>query len=111
MILEDGTDRAFESFDRFAQFKDSRGKTLRDLLDEFRRLRAANLGTLEALELTPEKLRRKGIHPELGEVTLGELLATWAVHDLTHIRQIATVMARRYETAVGPWKAYLSILN
>ena len=111
IILDDGEGRAFEPFDRFAMFEKSAGRTLAELLDEFERLRARSLGELEGLRLAPEALTKRGRHPELGAVTLGELLAAWVVHDLGHIRQIVRVMARRYETAVGPWQAYLSILK
>ena len=82
-----------------------------DLLDEFAALRARNLEVLRGLDLTPEQLLLKGLHPELGSVTLGQLLATWAVHDLNHVGQIVRVMSGRYSEAVGPWKAYLGILN
>jgi hypothetical protein len=109
-ILDHGESRAFEPFDRFAQFRESAGKTLEDLLDQFARLRADNLETLRGLELTAERLERKGRHPELGTVTLGQLLATWTVHDLGHIAQIARVMAKQYAGQVGPWQAYLPVL-
>ena len=111
IILSDGEARAFEPFDRFAMFEKSAGKSLSGLLDEFERLRAQSLGELEEMRLAPEALTKRGRHPELGAVTLGELLATWVAHDLGHLAQIARVMARRYEAAVGPWRAYLSILK
>jgi uncharacterized protein YndB with AHSA1/START domain len=111
IILEQGGNRTFEAFDRFAQFELSKGKSLAELLDEFERLRSANIETLRSWELTDEQLALEGMHPELGPITLRQLLATWAVHDLNHIRQIATAMAKRYETEVGPWKQYLGILN
>jgi hypothetical protein len=111
IILEQGENRTFEPFDRFAQFDLSKGKSLSELLDEFERLRTENIETLRSWELTDEQLALEGMHPELGQVTLRQLLATWAVHDLNHIRQIATAMAKRYETEVGPWKQYLGILN
>lgn len=111
IILEQGPARPFEPFDRFAQLEANRGKTLEELLDLFAELRAANLRELDALELTPERLSREGTHPELGTVTLGQLLATWAVHDLNHLAQIARVMAGRYRSEVGPWGAYLRILG
>ena len=111
IILEHGPSRPFDKYDRYAQFEASRGKSLGDLLDEFERLRAANLATLAGLHLTPDKLALRGTHQALGEVTLEQLLATWVVHDLNHIAQIARCMAAQYETAVGPWKQYLGILK
>lgn len=111
IILENGDSKPFTPFDRFGQFENSKGKNLAQLLDEFDRARTENLATLRGWELTEDELDLPGSHPELGPVKLKELLATWAVHDLTHIRQLATVMARRYETAVGVWKEYLSILK
>lgn len=110
IILAQGVDRTFVPFDRLAQFERSRGKTLGDLLTEFAYARSANIEKLIRWQLTPEQLALKGMHPELGEVTLQQLLATWVVHDLNHIRQVVTYMARRYADEVGPWKAYLSIL-
>jgi hypothetical protein len=111
MILEHGESRAFEPFDRFAQFKLSEGKSLEQLLDEFARLRKQNLAELHALNLENADLARRGKHPELGTVTLSQLLATWAVHDLTHLHQLSRVMARQYGEAVGPWSKYLGVLK
>ncbi len=111
IILENGEARAFVPFDRFAQFKESEGKSLEQLLDDFARLRRENLAALQALNLQPEDLKRRGRHPELGVVTLAELLATWAVHDLTHVHQLSRVMAHQYRDAVGPWAAYLGVLG
>jgi len=111
IILEHGVDGVFEPFDRFAQFERSKGKTFGELLDEFVEARQASLSTLSSWNLTDEQLELNGNHPELGDVTLGQLLATWVVHDLTHIRQIATAMTRKYVVEVGPWKQYLSILS
>jgi hypothetical protein len=111
IILENGEARAFDPFDRFAQSKDSEGKSLEQLLDEFARLRSDNLAALRALNLQPVDLGRRGKHPALGVVTLSELLATWAVHDLTHLHQISRVMAHQYRDAVGPWSAYLGVLH
>lgn len=111
LILAQGDDRTFKPFDREAQFENSNGKQLHELLDELDRLRKENIETLRSWELVEEELDLKGMHPELGEVTLRQLIATWVVHDLTHIRQIATVMAKRYDEAVGPWKEYLGILK
>lgn len=111
ILLTHGEGRPFTPFDRFAQFEASRGKTLHQLLDTFAELRAANLIRLESLSLTGNDLQRRGLHPELGPVTLGELLATWVAHDLSHIAQIARVMGRQYTDAVGPWRAYLPMLD
>lgn len=111
VILAQGDDRKFPPFDRFGHVQRTAGKTLGELLEEFSAIRRSCLDELRSWDLTAEQLELTGIHPEFGEVTLGQLLSTWVVHDLTHIRQIATAMARQYQTAVGPWKAYLSILN
>lgn len=111
IILAQGENRKFEPFDRLAQFAGPRASTLGDLLTEFDQLRSHNLERLTAWQLTPEHLALTGIHPSFGEVTLEQLLATWVVHDLNHIRQIVRFMARKYESAVGPWKQYLAILN
>jgi hypothetical protein len=111
ILLTHGETRAFTPFDRFAQFEASRGKTLHDLLETFAELRAANLIRLESLGLTPQDFDRRGRHPELGPVTLEELLATWVAHDLSHIAKIARVMGRQYTEAVGPWRAYLPMLD
>lgn len=111
VILAQGEDRNFPPFDRFGQFEKAKGKTLGVLLDEFDEVRRGCLAALRGWNLTDELLELRGVHPEFGEVRLRQLLATWVVHDLTHIRQIATVMAKKYEGAVGPWKAYLSILK
>ena len=111
VILADGENRSFEPFDRFAMFEKSKGKSLGELLETFARLRRENLRELEQMNLTPELLSKRGKHPELGIVTLGELLATWVVHDLGHLAQIVRVMSKQYGDAVGPWRAYLSILS
>jgi hypothetical protein len=111
IILQHGEARAFDPFDRFAQEKESQGKSLDQLLNEFARLRTENLAALQSLNLQPEDLARRGKHPELGLVTLSELLATWAVHDLTHVHQLSRVMAHQYREAVGPWSAYLGVLK
>lgn len=111
LILEAGATRPFAPFDRYG-FKDAlRGLSVGALLAEFQALRVANLAILERLALTPAHLTLEGRHPEFGSVTLGQLLATWAVHDLNHIGQVARVMSARYDAAVGPWKAYLGILK
>jgi hypothetical protein len=110
-ILESGESRAFDPFDRWAQEREIKGKTLAQLLDEFASLRRQNLNDLRALDLQPEDLRKRGRHPALGSVTLSELLATWAAHDLTHLHQISRVMAYQYREAVGPWRAYLGVMQ
>ena len=111
IILKNGEARPFDPFDRFAQLKESEGKSLEQLLDDFSRLRAENLAALQALNLQPEDLARRGRHPRLGVVTLAQLLATWAAHDLTHLHQISRAMAYQYRHAVGPWSAYLGVLQ
>jgi hypothetical protein len=111
IILESGEARAFEPFDRFAQFDKSKGKALPELLDRFAQLRAKNLECLDGLRLTEAQLRLRGKHPALGPVTAEQLLATWVTHDLTHIVQTSRVMAKRYTETVGPWKEYLGVLN
>jgi hypothetical protein len=111
IILENGEKRPFDPFDRCAQFKADQDKSLEQLLDDFARLRKENLAALQALNLQPEDLTRRGRHPALGVVTLSELLATWVVHDLTHAHQLSRVMAHQYRDAVGPWSAYLGVLQ
>jgi len=111
IILAQGEILTFEPFDRFAQFEKSKSKTLSELIETFAVSRTENLVILHEMNLTEEKLKLKGIHPELGEVTLEQLLATWTVHDLNHIKQLATALARKYAENVGVWKQYLSILQ
>jgi hypothetical protein len=113
IIMEQGEGRAFDPFDRFAFRKEIEGRTISVLLDEFASLRLRSLAALRALSLDAEDLGRRGRHPDpsFGPVTLGNLLATWVVHDLSHTAQVARVMAKRYGDAVGPWKAYLPILT
>lgn len=111
IILDQGPQRRFSPFDRFAQFRESRGKSLVELLDEFARLRAENLSTLDRWRLTDAQLALVGEHPELGPVTLRQLLATWVAHDLGHVAQTARVMAKQYRESVGPWRAYLTIMD
>jgi hypothetical protein len=110
-ILQFGETQAFEPFDRWGHVRESQGKSLAQLLDEFARLRSEKLGELRSLNLRPEDLERRGRHPALGVVTLSELLATWAAHDLTHVHQISRLMAHQYREAVGPWGAYLGVLQ
>jgi uncharacterized damage-inducible protein DinB len=111
MILSSGDSQTFEPFDRWAQLKESQGKSLDELLDEFGRLRSENLAALRALSLRPEDLPLRGRHPALGSVTLSQLLATWAAHDLTHLHQISRVMAHQYRNAVGPWIDFLGVMK
>ena len=111
IILEHGEARDFATFDRFAQFADSKGKTLAELLDDFAALRLDNLHALTAMRLTDADLDRRGRHPQLGVVTLRQLLATWVAHDLDHLVQVSRAVARQYSDEVGPWRAYLRIIS
>ena len=111
IILAQGENRRFEPYDRFAQFHESEGKSLTDLLDEFARVRAQNLVTLTSWHLSDAQLALTGEHPAFGTVTLRQLLATWVAHDLGHIAQTARVMAKQYREAVGPWRAYLPVMD
>lgn len=111
IILEQGANRRFTPYDRFAQFQESAGKPLATLLDEFAELRARNLATLRDWGVSDTQLELAGEHPEFGRVTLRQLLATWVAHDLGHIAQIARVMAKQYREAIGPWRAYLPIVD
>jgi len=111
MLLQFGESRAFEPFDRTGYVRESQGKSLGQLLDEFARVRSESLGELRALNLQPEDLARRGRHPAVGVVTLSELLATWAAHDLTHLHQISRIMAHQYREAVGPWSKFLGVLQ
>jgi hypothetical protein len=111
IILEHRDTKPFEAFDRFGFHTSIAGKTIDELLDEFAQLRHKSLDALHGFHLTEEKLALPGKHPELGAVTLGNLLATWVVHDLGHIAQIVKTMACEYRDAVGPWRAYTSILD
>lgn len=109
-VLEKGESEPFPPFHREEMFETSRGKTMQDLLDEFATFRARNMEALRAFALTPADLDRRGLHPELGIVTLRQHLATWTAHDLGHLRQIAQTLGRQYRDAVGPWRAYLSMM-
>jgi len=111
IIMSDRADKTFVPFDRFAQFRDSAGKSLEDLLDEFARARSANLIRLRSLRLTEIDLDRTGIHPDFGRVTLRQLLATWVAHDLDHLMQMSRAMAKQIGAEVGPWVKYLRILR
>lgn len=111
LVLNDSENRTFEPYDRFAQFEESQGKTMKQLLSEFSELRLQNLEFFKSLNITESDFDKKAIHPSLGEVTLKNLLATWVAHDLGHINQISRVMAKQYKSEVGPWVEYLSVLN
>lgn len=111
IILSDSADKKFPVFDRFAQFTNSKGKSLKQLMGEFIELRKENMVKLQQRALQEADLDKTGIHPEFGTVTLRQHLATWVVHDLNHIAQIARVMAKQYKTEVGPWVEYLPVLK
>jgi DinB superfamily len=111
MILEFSDTKTFERYDRFAQYEESKGKSLQQLLDEFAAIRKENMIWFKSLNLTEDDLNRKGMHPVLGNVTLRHLLATWVVHDLTHIAQISRVMAKQYKEEMGPWPQFFRILD
>jgi len=111
LILQHGETQAFASFDRLGQIQASQGQTLEQLLDEFISVRAECLDELRALKLRPENLQKRGQHPALGTVTLSELLATWAAHDLTHLHQISRVMAYQYRETVGPFRKFLGVMR
>jgi hypothetical protein len=109
--LEFGLSKPFTPWDRFAQYKESKGKTLDQLLRQFKKVRKNNIDWLRSLNLSETDLDKKGTHPSLGEVTLRNLLATWVVHDLTHIAQITRVMAKQYKEEMGPWPQFFRILS
>ncbi len=111
IILNETGDKKFEKFDRFAQFENSKGKSLQELLNEFKRLRFENIRILKEANLSTQQFDMEGIHPTFGTVTLKQLLSTWVVHDLTHIAQIIRVMAFQYKDAVGPWVEFLGVLK
>ena len=111
IILAQGPDRRFEPYDRFAHKRESQGKSMADLLNEFAHLRADNLATLRGWALTDDQLALQGEHPALGVVTLRQLLSTWVAHDLGHLAQTARVMAKQYRDEVGPWRQYLPVLD
>ena len=104
-------DKKFIPYDRFAQFKESEGKDLQQLLSEFSELRKENLLKLRSLTLNEDDLNKTGIHPEFGDITLRQLLSTWTIHDLTHIAQITRVMAKQYKEAIGPWIKYFRLMQ
>lgn len=111
IVLAQGAQRTFEPYDRFAQVRESAGKTLAQLLDEFAELRAQNIVTLRSWNLSERELGLEAQHPALGTVTLRQLLSTWVVHDLGHIAQTTRVMAKRYREEIGPWREYLPIVS
>ncbi|REJ79374.1 MAG: DinB family protein [Acidobacteria bacterium] len=111
IILSDSPDRRFVSFDRFAQFEESKGKSADELLSEFSELRAQNLDELRSLAIAKDDLKRTALHPELGTVNLEQLLNTWVVHDLDHIVQISRTIAKQHSEAVGPWKEFIRVLK
>ncbi|RPI15293.1 MAG: DinB family protein [Ignavibacteriae bacterium] len=111
IILSNKENKKFIPYDRFAQFEESKGKSLEDLLNEFSELRIENIHKLKNMDIDEEKLNMEGIHPEFGNVTLRELLSTWAAHDLTHIAQISRVLAKQYKEEIGPWIKYFDKLK
>ena len=111
MILEHGTAKTFVPYDRFAQYEESKGKSVTQLLDEFEKLRKENMVWLRSLGLDDDDLVKQGMHPVLGQVTLRQLLATWVIHDLTHIAQVTRVMAKQYKNEMGPWIDFFRIMN
>lgn len=110
-LVRHGESAVFPPFDRLGFVARTRGGSMAELLDTFREARGRSLVQLEALGLTPGDLGRPGRHPDFGPVTLGQLLATWAIHDLNHLGQIVNVLARQHAAAVGPWRAFLGILD
>lgn len=111
MILEDGTSKTFVPYDRFAMYHESEGKNIAQLLDAFEVIRKQNVRWLHSLNLSATDLIKKGVHPKFGEVTLQQLLATWVVHDLTHISQVTRVMAKQYKDEIGPWLEFFRIMS
>ena len=111
LIVSNQADKNFAPFDRFAQFENSKGKSLNQLLDEFKAVRAANMEKLQRLAISVDDLNKTGIHPTFGLVTLSQLLATWVVHDLDHLSQISRVLAKQYKEEVGPWIEFLKIVK
>lgn len=111
IILSESGDKKFKPFDRFAQFESSKGKSMEQLLSDFRSIRQKNLANLQELNITNRDMGKIGIHPVFGEVTMAQLISTWVVHDLNHIAQIARVLAKQNKENVGPWLEYLTILK
>ena len=110
-ILEHGNTKAFDIFDRFAMYEESKGKSMQQLLQEFENLRKNNIAWFKSLKLTEADLDKKGMHSVLGEVSLRNLLSTWVIHDLTHMAQITRVMAKQYKEEMGPWLEFFRIMN
>lgn len=111
IILSNSYEKQFKPFDRFAQLETSKGKTLLELLNEFKLVRAENVRQIKSFEITTNDLTKAGMHPTFGAVTLGQLLSTWAVHDLDHIAQISRIMSKQYKEETGPWIEFLTILK
>ncbi len=112
IILSDSvSDKTFEPFDRFAQERLYHGKTIEELIEEFEELRERNLDELKSWDLREEQLELRGVHPDLGEVSLRQLLATWTIHDMSHLHQVSRVIVKHYTQDVGPWKAYSRIMK
>ncbi len=111
IILGDSDNKLFEPFDRFAQLDENQNKNITEMLKEFHTLRHQNLEELKSLNIKEDGFSKTGIHPEFGSVTIGQLISTWTVHDLSHIAQISRVMAKQYDQQVGPWKAYIGLLQ
>jgi len=111
MILEHGVSKPFVPYDRFAMYKESKGKDINQLLKKFKKLRKQNLKWLRSLELTETDFDKKGMHPVLGEVSLRQLLSTWVIHDLTHIAQVGRVMAKQYKEEMGPWLEFFRVMS
>jgi hypothetical protein len=110
IILEHGEAKAFDPFDRYAMYEESKGKSISELLDTFERLREANIEALRGMKLSDARLDGTGTHPRLGRVTMRELLAMWVVHDLSHVHQIAKSMAHQYADQIGPWRPWVTFL-
>jgi hypothetical protein len=111
VIIAQGEDISFKAYDRFAYIEECKNKSLEELLTKFALLRSENIAAVRQLNITPDKFELVGVHPDLGRVTLQQLIAAWAAHDLNHIAQIVRVMARQYEVSVGPWKAFMAIFR
>jgi len=111
IILSEGGNKEFKTFDRFAQLEESKGKSLEQLLKEFLAARELNLAKLISFKLTENDFKKTGIHPKFGAVTLSQLIAAWTVHDLDHISQISRVMSKQYKDPSGPWIEYMKILR
>ena len=111
IILSAGGNKKFVPYDRFAQFEESKGKSLKELLNEFSLLREESIKILKSFDIDDKKLVLEGIHPKFGNVTLKQLLSTWVIHDLTHIAQISRVMAKQYKSEIGPWVEYFRVMK